>query len=406
MTTAVNDADFVRIAIISDVHAFDKADLEAGDSPPSYFEISASEADSEKHPIGGLLQLIRAQNLTADLVLSPGDLGDKSNTAGIAQAWSALHRVGHALGAKLSTAVCGNHDLDSRHVHNHYDPRGFLMDLAPRYPLEDEDTSDKYWARNYAIVELDRARLVLLNTCGYHTDPKSPEIQHGRISEWTLKFLEKDLQGRAGKPVNLLLCHHHPQQLAEINYEDYERMKGGDSLLALLSKAALGQWLIVHGHKHFPKLAYSPQGNSGPTVFSAGSFSACLYEQISTLTKNQFYLINIPITDSASYGLVGEVRAWDWGHGVGWRPAAASPSALSHRSGFGFKGSLPSLAQSIAAAFTPPVMNWSQIRARKSEVKYLIPADVRALHDLLSKNHKLTIIYDHEGSPIQIGASE
>ena len=47
--------------------------------------------------IGGLLKLIRDEKLKADVLLCPGDIGDKADPAGIEYGWKALHRVAEAL---------------------------------------------------------------------------------------------------------------------------------------------------------------------------------------------------------------------------------------------------------------------------------------------------------------------
>jgi hypothetical protein len=57
--------DALRIAVASDLHAFDvKNDT---DPSPSHLRITAPENEPGKHPIIGLLQLIEGQNLRADL---------------------------------------------------------------------------------------------------------------------------------------------------------------------------------------------------------------------------------------------------------------------------------------------------------------------------------------------------
>ena len=135
---------------------------------------------------------------------------------GIDLAWRCVHEIGAALHAELTTATVGNHDIDSRHQANKYDPKGFLMRLTPQYPLQDGSLCDRFWARNYAIVEKTDYRLVILNTCAFHGYGKEDVIQgkphkeldHGRVSEYTIDALHRELDSLPHKDINILLCHH------------------------------------------------------------------------------------------------------------------------------------------------------------------------------------------------------
>lgn len=404
---AASKKEYLRIAVVSDIHAFVKEaprDKEAPKRRPSYLEVASPSSDITRNPIAGLHDLIQNNSIRADLLLCAGDLGDKSSPIGIKTAWEMLHSLGAALGAQLTTATAGNHDLDSRHINNKYDPRGFLMTLTPRYPLANEDLTDRYWARNYVILEGDEYRVVLLNSCGYHSGDESREITHGRVSEWTLDFLKRDLEASPTKPINILLCHHHPKRHPEIDYEDYELMKGGESLLEMLASGSIGHWLVIHGHKHYPKIDHAAGGNCAPVVFSAGSLCAVLYETIASLVRNQFYIITIPIADVLRLGLVGEVMAWDWGEGVGWQPASGPVTrGIPHKSGFGMRGSLNTLAAAVAAQVTKPVLAWDTLRAILPELKYILPRDLSALEGLLISHYDLKLVYDASGIPFQIG---
>jgi hypothetical protein len=78
----------IRIAVASDLHAY------ANDgSSPSHLDIRAAENLPNQHPLAGLLKLIRDEGLTADAILSPGDLGHQASIEGIKYAWDALHQL-------------------------------------------------------------------------------------------------------------------------------------------------------------------------------------------------------------------------------------------------------------------------------------------------------------------------
>src|SRR4051812_1281571 len=76
----------ITVAVLSDLHAYESA----GESAPSHLRITDPESEPGKHPIAGLRALIAAESLRADLILCPGDLGDKAHLASLQYAWHAV----------------------------------------------------------------------------------------------------------------------------------------------------------------------------------------------------------------------------------------------------------------------------------------------------------------------------
>jgi hypothetical protein len=393
-------SDSLKIAVASDLHAFDK--VGDGAVSPSHLRITAPENEPGKHPIVGLLKLIEEQGLVADLLVSPGDLGDKANPSGILYAWRAIHQIGAKLGAELVTASSGNHDLDSRYLTSE-DAKGFLLSMTPPYPLPDEVSNNKYWARNFVIKDESNYRLVILNSSAYHGGQPG-EINHGRVAESTLSVLQDDLSKLEPKLINVFLCHHHPQQHMELNLGDYDVMKNGQLLLDLLGSGEFGRWLIIHGHKHHPKIAYAQGGATSPVVFSAGSLCANLYLELQTLARNQFYIVTLPYADLNRLGLVGRIEAWDWASGAGWAPAAGSSSGLPASCYFGYRTDPRLLANKVSDLVVHNKVDWSAVREALPEITYLLPQDLFVLKKELKSLHGLEVI-EVDGQPKQVGKS-
>jgi predicted MPP superfamily phosphohydrolase len=234
-----SEGDRLSIAIASDLHAFDQWD---GKAPrPSFLKTTEPESHGQ-HPVADLVRLINQEALKADLLLCPGDLGDRANAAGIQYAWAKLHELGERLGSSLITATAGNHDLDSRYVANSYDAQGVLQSLNPLFPLGHEEESNSYWAQKFIIKESAGYRLVILNSSAYHgTTPD--EMNHGRVAALTLSKLQEKLQQSSTKPVNLLLCHHHPQQHCELKLSEYDVMKNANCFQICLGPDGLADGL-------------------------------------------------------------------------------------------------------------------------------------------------------------------
>ncbi len=367
---------------------------------PSHLQVTAAEGEPGKNPISGLFRLITEASLRADLLLCPGDLGHQAQQIAIQYAWSSLHRMKTLINAVDLMATAGNHDLDSRHLVNEYDALEFLKGLSPAFPFADESLNDKFWSRHFVVCEGDGYRVLVLNSSAYH-GAGGKEIDHGRIAETTIAKIKRTLEDLDPKPVNVLLCHHHPQQHMEVKLGEYDVMKNGQLLLDLLGSGKFGRWLIVHGHKHHPKLAYASGGGSSPTIFSAGSLCANLYPELQSIARNQFHLISIPVGQIANLGLIGIVESWDWASGEGWAPAG-SASGLPAICGFGYRGDPLLLADRIAAEVPGDVRAWEEIRNAVPGVDYLIPQDFLAVRHALRVNHGLSI-QDLNDLPRQIG---
>lgn len=397
----------LRIAVMSDLHAFSES---TAGSQPSFYPVSNYPVNPLSHPVSALKQFIHEESISADLLLCPGDIGDKCASQAITQAWSDLHAIGKLLGAKLTLATCGNHDIDSRYLNSNHDARGLLMALKPAFPLDDEALYLNYWAKNYAVIVQPDYRAVLLNSCAFHGAGKesSKELDHGRISINTLEWLRTSLKATEPRDVNILLCHHHPKVHPEIDYEDYEVMRGGASLLQLLGTGEFGKWLVIHGHKHHPKIDYASGGGSVPVVFSAGSFSAHLYPELTGRhITNQFYILEVHVEHMASMGLVGQLYAWDWNVGNGWRAALGTNTGLGipRRSGFGANPDVTIVARTIATHFKGRVTGWSEVMQAIPELPYMLPSVIAVLNTLLERDHELRIVFEN-GVPIQLGVKQ
>ena len=400
MTSLDKKQDVIRIAVLSDLHAYDHVDGE----PPSHLCVLDPEDQLGKHPLAAVEHLIEKESLKCDLLLCAGDIGDKANPGGIQAAWKWLMRLKDKLAARVLAATPGNHDVDSRYLYNKYDAKGVLQTLSPPYPLpfEDEATNDRFWSRNFVVLDGDNFRLVLLNSSAFHGG-KDKEIYHGRVSAHTLAALRLRLTQSAAPLINVLLCHHHPQLHQELDEPDYEVMENGQLLLDMLGELSLGRWLVIHGHKHHPKIAYAPGGASAPVVFSAGSFSAHLYPKLSTLVRNQFYLIELPYRRYEDLGFVGSVRAWDWAVGLGWLPAQPQGSGLPHYSGFGSKTDPALIASQIAKRMTSEVSAWREMRNDLPYIDFLLPRDLADVLEVLSNKHGIAATFGSDGQPQDLG---
>jgi hypothetical protein len=387
----------LKVLILSDVHAI----AENGKPERSFCRVGPDYAGATRNPLDGIEHLCRTGEVSADLILCAGDLGDQAVPNATEFAWRKVHAIAEALGNCVVLATAGNHDVDSRHVHNHYDARGVLQKLTPRFPISDETLFDRYWSRHFVVFERDNYRVLLLNSSAYHGTAdrsdrgggSSPEHEHGRVADSTLDAIETELARRSPLPINILLCHHHPHQHSEHGLGEIDLMKGGQKLIDLLSQSACGQWLIVHGHKHHPKITYAAGStSSSPVVFAAGSVSAVLYHELTAFTRNQFHIVELDPNEISRLGLVGKFETWDWASGKGWK--RADELGLPPYGGFGVRQNVNGLAELVSRRIRGNSMMWKDVCDEFSEIHYLLPMDVKRLIDLLQSNYNALLLYD------------
>ena len=159
-----NDS-ILKLVVISDMHAWDEENKkEVG----SWLKMGQPENIPDQHPIIGLLDLIKEEEIKADYLLCCGDLADKANPKALIYAWEQVIKLKKAIYAKQVFATSGNHDVDSRYKYNDHDAKGTLQSLVPLFPIEREPLNDKYWAKNYVIIDKHNCRFVILNSSAYH----------------------------------------------------------------------------------------------------------------------------------------------------------------------------------------------------------------------------------------------
>jgi hypothetical protein len=326
--------------------------------------------------VGSLYNLIDAESITADILLCPGDFANSACALSLPKAWNAINAVGKKLNADLIVGTVGNHDVDSRHLHNSYDPIESLKLLIPRFPIDDRALTNQFWSEHFFVKTTEQMQLVVLNSSAYHAT--EAEVKHGRITQQTINLLKETLTSRT---INILMCHHNPQKHSELLLGENDEIRGGQLLLDLVSKPGRGSWLVVHGHKHHPKITYCAGGAGSAVVFSAGSAASTLYPELQTATNNQFYIIELDDNAIRQNGLVGRFESWDWHQGYGWQ-IADSGKGLPAKGGFGHRENPIRFAHRIAAAISGKKQNFLnriKLVQKFPEIQYVIPSDLESL---------------------------
>jgi hypothetical protein len=379
----------LRVLLLSDLHAI------SGDpdtvTSPSHLSARPTYDSATLNPLRAIPDMLRKESLCVDWVLCPGDLGDRADPVAQRFAWESLERLRAEVGATRLVGTAGNHDVDSRLKYDDYDPKGNLQSLKPPFPGLDEISVDRYWSRNFAILNDGDVRLVILNSAAFHgvysddASVKRPaEYLHGRVSDRTIDAIEASLDGSDAK-LNILMTHHHI-----IANEEFYRtagndvMRGGQLLLKRLYEKTGHRWVVIHGHQHFPDVRYGGTGSPPPVIFSAGSVSAKLSPDIFYRATNQFYYLEFPIHRYETLGWEGcaTVRSWHWIKGTGWLPTPLDFKAgIPSGSGFGCIVSPRDIARQMASAFRSSgqsTLRYAEMCGFVPVLEFMLSADLQA----------------------------
>ena len=185
----------------------------------------------------------------------------------------------------------------------------------------------------------------------------------GGLLPETRALLVRDLAEAGRRDLNILLIHHHPLEYTAVDEPDRSTIVGGALLMQEIIKAQLGPWLIVHGHKHVPNLAYGPGGGDAPVIFSAGSLTAAFHMDQQPITRNQFYWLEFDpaAAEALETSIACRFRSWYWVPGSGWLPSPPG-SGLPADGGFGsaatHAASPPTVCVAVAGQRQPRRCDW------------------------------------------------
>lgn len=385
-----------NIAVLSDLHAY----VGEENSHNSLLEFSASREN--KNPLLSLVRYVRENRISADALVCAGDICNQADIDGFSRAWNVLHDLNSALQSSHLIATCGNHDLNSRYAKDKGsddpDPKGALLSLEQRFPFENVVTNNQFWAQNFAIIELgDRFCAVVLNTSAYHGGDEG-EIEHGRVSRRTIDAILVQLKNFENRRAYLLICHHHLLPMTGWGAKvDYEYVHNGTELLDALEKATRKSWLVIHGHRHQPRLLYGPTSSCGPIIFGSSSLGARMPG-----VPNQFHVISTEESAQSDHSsIVGTVKTWSWTETTDWIQSGKRSSGMPALCGFGFKGQIPALAAALSQLVGSNYMTWKEATQALPSLNYLTPEHMSQLELELSKGG-YSIYFNAADLPVQI----
>jgi hypothetical protein len=301
-----------------------------------------------------------------------------------------LREIAEKLQVRAVAATIGNHDVDSHQLLG----KGTFFavkEMFLNFPLIEIAQQNSFFNSGFACIEGEDFRVLSINSVLSHTSKES--AQSGSANTVQLAAIRKALQSLDPKRFQLCLVHHHVIPHEELDLGAKDLLVGGEELLSLLEEFEFA--LVVHGHKHHPRLRYSTSGRL--PIFASGSMSAAIDPVTGTSCRNTVHIITLSEPSADVPNPHGRIHSWDLRLDKGWQRTSRESSSFPGVEGFGCHTSVHDIAKSIAGAFGKlgkTVGLWEEITASVPAVQFLIPSDMDALAKVLEFTYGLFVRLD------------
>lgn len=377
----------ISIAVISDLHCHGPQDLENGQLE-SYLIAGKPRVPIEQHPAQALVDLVKRSEIKADVIICCGDMANKASQIGLSTAYDILRAdLLPTLGSKALLCTLGNHDVASRSS----DPFAIAKNTHPDFPVSDPIAKNQFWAEGFCLQRFDDlVDFLILNTAHNHWNEALAETGTFEVS--SISALDRYLTKESPAPVRIVVLHHHPILYPSSKLHSESILTTGATLVECLSKH--GFKVIIHGHRHLPRVCRQIVGGNEILVFCAGSFSAMLTEDRS-ITRNVFHLCEL-IFDTHTRNIHGNIKTWEYSISEGWNPTTKRSSQLPHIANF---GPLPSdnlglVIANYCSSNKVEYLDKGCLMNIAPSLDYLLPDESDKLSKELETNHNLRLIYD------------
>lgn len=333
------------------------------------------------HPVQAMLEGFAQEELTADVLLCPGDLSDRMCSIGFQHAIFVLQEIANHFQIPQVVASLGNHDVSSRRAQGEPDAFYAARTSSTRFPVINKERRESYLAYGSCVLNLPPLQLVLINSVIDHHDEAS--AKRGSFGPERIGHLRQQLMSAPDARFKIGVLHHHVIPHSSPYLGDEDLLPTGNDLIELLAEHEVRT--LLHGHKHHPRATYVDSAHGRVFVFAAGSFSALIKGGLATITRNVFHLIDLKPQDFGS-GLKGIIRTWEWRVGKGWVPASSESADFPHAAGFGATDSAETLAArayELVDSTGKQILTSAEVIDALPDLQYLTPSELERLGDLL-----------------------
>jgi UDP-2,3-diacylglucosamine pyrophosphatase LpxH len=368
----------LRFAVVSDLHCHHSSQGTA----KTLLLSDADRSPSSQHPVEALLDLIKVASLQADILLMPGDITNEVDQQGMISGWGFIQEIANALHASCIAPTLGNHDVISRKPSDDAFKHARRL-RSPTFPSTNDQAFDQFWSKGFFALDGQQWRVLAVNSVASHTTEES--AKQGLVTNHQLAAIQSFLSATTPKAVQVAVCHHHPLLHEDIGLGKSDVMENGSLLIETLSEH--GFCLLVHGHKHHPKLTYS-SGSTPLPILASGSFSAGMKNGLASRTRNVFHLVTVNVPQRIGEPVTGRIETWQFRQWKGWSPATWEAVDFPHITGFGCFEHADVLAARVENAYrrrNVSFARWADVIQNIPEITMIPPAVFEAVGERLKK---------------------
>ena len=368
----------LRIAVVSDLHCHNLNNNLMKDGSPYQESLILTDKKTPifQNPFESLKYLIEEEvdrdKYKVDLLFMPGDITNKACPEGIEKGYEILREMKALFGADHLISNIGNHDIDSRKVHNS-EPLDSISKLPEDYPFDNKKWNQTFWKKGYAVLDFEDFIILAVNSVHNHVDVAN--VDHGYVDLDTLQVIDKELSKIKKDRVGVVISHHCPIEHSHFDSGTGDNIHHGDTLSKKMDKHNFS--LFIHGHKHDPRLRTLPGGANAPYLFSSGSFSAFQSKLLLGAT-NTFHIIEIYL--DGKFKGKGKIKTWFFAITEGW--TTNDNQYFNHEVGFGAYADINEMSVEICnkiKASNGQICAWDEILNSFPSVNFLMTEDIKTL---------------------------
>lgn len=374
----------LKLAIISDLHI---GNARANDLNP---DNSGNYADD--HFLKTFVEFVQEENLTADYLFIPGDMSNKGNPKELKLASNVIEQCAEALSVTFENIffVPGNHDVDWSISKLDADANDAYHELRYEH-LKNEKLlfhkllqncqSEFYNSPYFTYKQTDEIFVLAYNSTWNDGPRKQPHF--GIISKDHIKEISTLLTGLdiPEETIKLFMVHHHPINYSSPNdHVDFSAMQNAEALLDLLHRHNFD--VMLHGHKHYPRLKPTNLGGYKKPILilGSGSFCAKLFEGWNGFINNQFHILDIEGRNHNS-SIIGRVKSWTY-LSREWRKSKKAHHGIEHLKPFGGVNDDAELEEQLVKIISKSFkengfLKWSSLKDRGAEAFQYITTERR-----------------------------
>jgi predicted phosphodiesterase len=367
----------MKICIISDLHC--KYQQDTTGYSDTFLLSNKERKPVNQHPVASLLAAINKDvRIKSQILLCPGDLGDRADEQGIISSWTFLEEIKSKLEAQILIGIPGNHDVNSRKK-NGKDAFSHIQNFHESFPTSDSDLNNKFWVQGYCIVKHERCLMLLINTVKDHEDDIKADFS--TLSNVTIEAIKSEFDTIKNEDFDYKICvlHHHPIKHSNIsNYKDSDSLERGDDLLSVLTANNFN--IVIHGHKHQPRIVEY----NGLPILCSGSFSSFANLQ-GTGFGCMFHVLELNKNSKQGF-----IESWEHDLVNGWTQKLNKN--FPPKIGFGATLNIEETAKKISDLFVKgslAPMFYVDVIKEIPEIEYLIPIKLEELRNILDTKYSI-----------------